>query len=150
MAIAAGGVREQVLGVVEDESIRLPSSISASTSSSGRSGCSMTSSVRAVCRSTSPGSRSAASGTHQTPVGEIVGGLGGGLEREPRLSGASGARQREQPDAVPQLLDHVGELMLAAEELRRRDREVRERGACAAVGIARPQAERAAAARRDP
>ena len=57
-------------------------------------------------------------------LGEVVRRLGGGLEREPGLAGAAGAGEGEQADAVPEPLDHLVELALAAEELGRRDREV--------------------------
>jgi len=48
------------------------------------------------------------------------------LKREPRLAGAAGPSEREQPDLVaPQQLVDLRQLVAATEERRRRDRQVR-------------------------
>ena len=54
------------------------------------------------------------------PLGEVV----PGLEREPRLADAPGPGQRHQPRAAAQQRRQLGELGLAADERRRRRREV--------------------------
>ena len=52
--------------------------------------------------------------------------LAGRVEREPRLPRPARARQREETGVVArEQLPHVGELVLAAEKRRRRDRQVR-------------------------
>ena len=59
-------------------------------------------------------------------VGEILGDLGRGLQRESRLPRPAGAGQGQQPDVLtPQETDDLVELSLAAEKRRRRDGKVR-------------------------
>ncbi len=50
--------------------------------------------------------------------------LGGGLEAEPRLARAPRPGQRQQPRALEQA-EHLRELVLPAEERRRRNRQIR-------------------------
>ena len=72
------------------------------------------------------GSRRGASGTHQTPSGDALGGLGRGLEREAGLAGASRSRQRKQARVLGgEEREHLGELLLAPEEGCCRDGQVR-------------------------
>ena len=85
-------------------------------------------------------------------VGVVVGELGGGLEREPRLAGAARPGQRQQADVVlASSATHLGELALAAEERRRRNRAGSSgRGVLQRRELARRRAGRAARRPRDP
>src|SRR5215475_926816 len=56
---------------------------------------------------------------------EVIRGLRGRLEGEPRLAGAAGPGQSQKADAVTQLLHDLRQLAVTAEELGRRHREVR-------------------------
>ena len=59
-------------------------------------------------------------------VGDILGDLRRGLQRQPRLPCPAGARERQQPNVLAaQQADDLVELAPAAEERRRRDGEVR-------------------------
>ena len=59
-------------------------------------------------------------------VGQVLGQLGRGLERQTRLPGAAGPGERQQPDAlVAQQADDLLQLARAAEERRRRHGQVR-------------------------
>ena len=57
------------------------------------------------------------------PAGMTIGGFGGALEREPRLSAAPGAGQRDQPVVLDEL-GELGELRLAGDERRQLHRQV--------------------------
>ena len=60
------------------------------------------------------------------PAVVVVRGRGGGLQREPRLAAPTRAGQRHQPDVgSPQQCGDLVDLPLAAEERRRRNRQVR-------------------------
>ena len=57
------------------------------------------------------------------PAGMTIGGVGGALEREPRLSAAPGAGQRDQPVVLDEL-GELGELGVAGDERRQLHRQV--------------------------
>ena len=133
----AGGGREQVLGVVEQDQHPLAAEHLREHVLERPVG--LLDHVERLRRLPEHERRVAERGERHPPdaLGEVVRGLGGGLEREPGLAGAAGAREREQADAVPELLDDLAELARAAEELGRRHGEVRPAGAFAAAGTRR-------------
>ena len=121
----AGGVREQVLGVVEQQEHPLAAEHLREHVLDRPAG--LLDHVERLRRVPEHERRVAQRGERDPPdaVVEAVRGLGRGLEREPGLAGAAGAGEREQADAVPEPLDHLVQLPRAAEELRRRHGEVR-------------------------
>ena len=90
---------------------------SLSVSSALSPGCSRRPSVCAIAGTTSSGSRTGASWTKAAPPGNRSSTLRRELQGEPRLAGAAGADQRQQPHVVAgEQRAGLGELALAADE----------------------------------
>ncbi len=141
VAIGVGGLREKVLGVVEHE--QHPLAVQHLGHYLAEWPVGLLDDLERPRGMPEHEARVSKGGEWHPPdaVGELVGCLRGSLEREPRLAGAAWPGQRQEADAVPQLLEDFHELALAAEELRGRHGKIREVERSRARELARPQLE---------